>query len=56
MFAANLGLKFETPEKYFLEETFTQKEIFSMPKTWETFPKEQPLDIEDYEVIVLIVT
>ena len=55
MFAANLGLKFETPEKYFMEETFPQKEIFSMPKTWETFPSEQPpLDPEDYEVIVLI--
>ena len=55
MFAANIGIKFETPEKYFSGDTFTQKEIFSMPKTWETFAKEQtPLDIEDYEVIILI--
>ena len=55
MFASNLGIKFETPEKYFLEETFPQKEIFSMPRIWETFPTEQPpFDPEDYEVIVLI--
>ena len=50
-----IGIKFETPEKYFSGDIFTQKEIFSMPKTWETFSKEQPLlDIEDYEVIILI--
>ena len=29
MFAANVGLKFKTPEKYFLEDSFPQVEIFS---------------------------
>lgn len=55
MFAANIGINFETPEQYFLGDKFTQKEIFSMPKIWETFAKEQsPLDIGNYKVILLI--
>lgn len=55
MFAANIGIKFETPEKYFLEDKYPEEEIFNMPATWKTFPKTQePLDIKDYEVVFLV--
>tara|TARA_B100000795_G_C22794701_1_gene438748 strand:+ start:1763 stop:2839 length:1077 start_codon:yes stop_codon:yes gene_type:complete len=55
MFALNIGIKFYTPEKFFHPELYTKKEIYKIKKTWTTFSLEQPeLDIEDYEVIILI--
>ena len=55
MFAKNIGIKFFTPEKYFQPSVYKNREIYILPKKWITFEKKQPpLDIEDYEVIILI--